>query len=99
MRSDKKAVRIVVRESEETFRTKTIETAKRLNMRKDLNIREPSISKKNNGIIFIRKEIKAKRNAIFDKLNRISMRIMLSFETTKPKRNTVVYQYGERKEE
>ena len=57
MRSNKKTFRIIVRKSKEGFRTDTVETANRLNMRKNINIRKPSISKKNNVIIFIREQM------------------------------------------
>lgn len=99
MRSRKRTFRITIRKSEERFRTKTKETVNRLNMRKNINIRKPAISQENNMIIFVSEKISTIGNATFNKVNRISIRIVYSFETAKPKRNTVVYQCEERKEE
>ena len=99
MRSNKKTFRIIVRKRKIGFSTNTIEATKVLNVRKNISIRKPPVSKKNNVIIFRRKEISTKRDTLFDKRNRISRRIMLTFKTAKPKRDTVVYQYEERKEE
>ena len=48
------------------FRANAVETANRLNVRKNINVRKPTVSKKNNMVIFISKEIVTKRNAIFN---------------------------------
>ena len=99
MRRNKKTFRIIVRERKVRFRTNTIEATKVLNVRKNISIRKPPISKENNMIMFIRKKVSTKRDTFFNSRNRISRRIMLTLKTTKPKRDTVVYQYEERKEE
>ena len=99
MRRNKKTFRIIVIERKVRFRTNTIEATKVLNVRKNISIRKPPVSKENNMIMFIRKKVSTKRDTFFNSRNRISRRIMLTFKTTKPKRDTVVYQYEERKEE
>ena len=43
------------------------------------------------------KKIRAERDTIFNKVNRESIRVMIAFKATKPKRDTVVYRYEERK--
>ena len=50
-------------------------------------------------VILIREQISTKGKTFFNEVNRISIRIVFTFKTTKPQRNTVVYQYEERKEE
>ena len=52
-------------------------------------MREPSISKKNNVIMLIKKKIRAKRNTLFNNIHRISIRIVFAFKATKPNRNTL----------
>ena len=53
MRSNKSTFRIVVRVGKERFSTNTKEARNTFNIRKNFNMREPSISEKNNMIIFI----------------------------------------------
>ena len=66
VRSYKFAVVIVERIGKIRFRANAVETANRLNVGKNINVRKPTISKKNNMVIFISKEIVTKRNAIFN---------------------------------
>jgi len=61
-----------------------------LDKREKFNIRKPTVSKKNDMIVFVFKNIIAKRNAIFNKSHRISIRIMFAFEATKPDRDTLL---------
>ena len=46
-----------IRKSKERFRANAIETTNGLNVRKNINIRKPSVSEKNNVIIFTRKRL------------------------------------------
>ena len=97
MRSNKRARRIIVRVGKVRLGTNAVEGTKRLNMRKDRNIRKPAVSEENNMIILISKKIDTIRNTRFNKVNRESMRSIGEMKTTKPERNTVVYRYGEKK--
>lgn len=66
MRSSKEAFRIIVRKSKERFRANGIKATDRLNMRKNINMRKPPIGKKNDMIIFKRKERSTKRDTRFN---------------------------------
>ena len=59
-------VRIVVGIGKESFRADAIEAIDRFDMRKNFNMRKPSVSQENNVTIFIRKKISTERNAFFN---------------------------------
>lgn len=52
-------------------------------------MREPSIGKKNDVIVFVRKKIRTKRNTLFNNVYRIGIRIVFTFKATKPNRDTL----------
>lgn len=66
MRSPKEALRIIIRKSKERFSTDRIEATNRFNVSKNISMREPPISQKNDMIIFISKEGRAKGNSRFN---------------------------------
>ena len=99
MRSPKEALRIIIRKSKERFSTDRIEATNRFNVSKNINMREPPTSQKNDMIIFISKERRAKGDTRFDEVRRVGIRIMRTFKATKPNRNTAACQYARKREE
>ena len=79
----------VVRISEIRFRANTIETVQIFNVLQEFNVGKPSVSKKDNMIVFRIKEICTKGNTRFNERRGISVRKRRIFKATKPNRNTL----------
>lgn len=96
MGSSKEALRVIIGKGKERFSTDRVEATDRMDIRKNVSMREPSISKKNDMIISIKEEVRTKGDTRFNEFKRVGIRIMSTFEATKPNRDAVAYQYEER---
>lgn len=89
MVSDEVIMRIIIRKSKERFRADTVEATNILNKRKNVHMRKPSISEKNNMIVFTSKKISTKRESLLHEVKRVGRRIVFTFETAKTNRNAL----------
>ncbi len=95
-RNHTRVMKVVNKNRSIRFSSNIVFSTNRINIMHKRAERKPPISKKDKSTVFMLKKIRNIRDTFDEKRRRKSERVLFTLKATKPKRNTVVYQYEER---